>query len=114
HKFEICAKDEDAISVCIEEAFCNIVSYAFEGDSEHTVKIALSKDERGITVTIEDDGIPFDPVKHIRTSLPEDGIEERQIGGLGLFLLKKLMDSIQYFRRGNCNVLLLQKKYISK
>jgi anti-sigma regulatory factor (Ser/Thr protein kinase) len=90
-----------AIQFALEELFANIVSYAFVGDDaapeSHAIAIRLEQDPAGFTLTLEDDGITFDPLSAPvpDTSLP---IDQRPIGGLGLFITQRLASSIQYRR----------------
>jgi anti-sigma regulatory factor (Ser/Thr protein kinase) len=90
-----------AIQFALEELFANIVSYAFVGDDpapeSHSIAIRLEQDPAGFTLTLEDDGITFDPLSAPvpDTSLP---IDQRPIGGLGLFITQRLASSIQYRR----------------
>ncbi|OJV23352.1 MAG: hypothetical protein BGO30_08640 [Bacteroidetes bacterium 41-46] len=98
----------NTVNLVIEEAFSNIVFYAYEpGDSE---KIDLSLDCEGNMLVIElrDRGRAFDPTakKDPDTTIPA---EEREIGGLGIFLIKKLTDSVEYARIDGVNVLTIRK-----
>lgn len=98
----------NTVNLVIEEAFSNIVFYAYEpGDSE---KIDLSLDCEGNMLVIElrDRGRAFDPTakEDPDTTIPA---EEREIGGLGIFLIKKLTDSVEYARIDGVNVLTIRK-----
>jgi anti-sigma regulatory factor (Ser/Thr protein kinase) len=95
-----------AIELATEEALVNIFSYAYEeknGDVEIICKI-----DDGDTFMLEiiDTGIPFDILSVKDPDIAAD-ISERQIGGHGIFLMKKLMDSVHYRREGNKNILAL-------
>ena len=95
-----------AIQFALEELFANIVSYAFVGDDarhgSHSIAIRLEQDPAGFTLTLEDDGTRFDPLSAPvpDTSLP---IDQRPIGGLGLFITQRLASSIQYRRTDGKN-----------
>jgi len=96
-----------AIQFALEELFANIVSYAFVGDDDagsgtHSIAIRLEQDPAGFTLTLEDDGTSFDPLSAPvpDTSLP---IDQRPIGGLGLFITQRLASSIQYRRTNGKN-----------
>ena len=97
------------INLALDELFTNIISYGFQDQQEHTIKIKISVDENHLHMKIEDDGIPFNPL----AAEPPDfqcGIEECQIGGLGIHLIKKLMDDVQYQRVGDKNIIMLKRK----
>ena len=87
-----------------DELLTNIISYAYEDDREHNIgiKVELSADQ--LKVSMVDDGIPFNPlgVETPNTALP---LEEREIGGLGIHLVRKMMDKVSYRRRIDKNVI---------
>ncbi len=100
------------INLALEEAVSNVMLYAYPGrnDGKVFVEFAKAKDEQGekLIFTISDSGIPFDP-----TAKPEADItlsaEDRAIGGLGIHLVRKLMDVIRYERQDEKNILTLVK-----
>ena len=100
------------MNLSLEELFTNIISYGFTDEKEHLIKIRLVVENNIISMRIEDDGIPFNPMDAAEPDL-NCGIEECKIGGLGIHLIKKIMDEIHYKRDGDLNVLLL-KKYIAE
>ena len=99
------------IDLAVEEIFVNIASYAYEGD-DNTVDISVVIDYavRKIKVVFKDSGVRFDPLskKDPDITLPA---RERKIGGLGIFMAKKLMDNISYEYVDNKNVLTIEKNY---
>lgn len=100
------------IKLAVEEAVINIIDYAFANGAQGTIDIAIEADESAIRFVITDSGAEFDPtsVTKADTTL---GIDERPIGGLGIFLVRNLMDSINYERIDGKNVLRLEKIYDS-
>ena len=86
------------INICLDELFTNIVSYGFEDDLEHKIKFTLNADNNLLTINIEDDGIPFNPLEKIDPDFP-DNVESAIIGGLGIHIIKKLMDNVHYERK---------------
>ena len=79
-----------------------------KGDS---IKISITFDDKQLHMRIEDDGIPFNPL----AVAPPDfqcGIEECQVGGLGIHLIKKIMDDVQYQRVGDKNIIELKRKIV--
>lgn len=96
------------IDLAVEEIFVNIANYAY-GNGEGTVEIILDKNNNFLTLTFKDSGIPFDPLKK---EDPDTKLSssERQIGGLGIFLVKKVMDKVTYAYQDGCNVFTMTKK----
>lgn len=96
------------INLAVEELVSNIISYGYSDDEEHWIKIAISIEDGVLVVSLEDDGIPFNPTE---ARAPDCGcpIEERKIGNLGIHLCKQFMDDLVYERRGNKNIVVLRK-----
>jgi sigma-B regulation protein RsbU (phosphoserine phosphatase) len=109
-KYQCSMKIQTAICVAIEEVFVNVAHYAY-GEAEGDVKfdITFDKDTRTATFRMADKGVPFDPLKK-----PEPDItlsaEEREIGGLGIFITKKTMDLVTYAYENGENILTMIKK----
>ncbi len=97
------------INLAIEEVVSNIVFYAFNDEKKHDINISISLSDNIISIDIEDDGMAFDPTiaKQPDINLP---IEERPIGGLGIFLVTKIMDEVSYKREQHMNRLKLIKR----
>ncbi|MGD8695154.1 MAG: ATP-binding protein [Syntrophobacterales bacterium] len=94
------------IGVATEEVLVNICSYAYQ-DQVGEVKITcLLDDESRFIIEFEDTGIPFDVHRLDAPDLTDD-IAERQVGGLGVFIIKELMDEVKYRREDNKNILRL-------
>ena len=99
------------LNVAIDEIVCNIANYAYGKDGgEVTLRVNVTYDPHGVTLTFIDSGTPYDPLKKPDpdTSL---STEERQIGGLGIFLVKKTMDDMTYEFTGGQNILTLRKYF---
>jgi serine/threonine-protein kinase RsbW len=96
------------ITLCIDEHVTNIISHGYRDNDEHWIKITLSREEEKFIVRIEDDGLPYNPIETAAPDL-EAPLEERKIGGLGVYLVKHLMDKMEYRRRGNSNVFVMTK-----
>ena len=94
--------------VVIDELLMNIISYAYLDDESHEIciKVELSADR--LKVSMVDDGIPFNPLG-IETPNTELSLEEREIGGLGIHLIRKMMDRVSYRRRIDKNVISVLK-----
>ncbi|MGD9043299.1 MAG: ATP-binding protein [Desulfobacterales bacterium] len=102
---EACIHD---MNICLDEMFTNIVSYGFEDDLEHTISFMINLDNRELTLIIEDDGIPFNPLEKKEPETPPDLIDVR-IGGLGIHIVRKLMDALSYKRESNKNKFTMKK-----
>jgi len=108
-----CAKDQGfnqkkilEIELATEEALVNIFNYAYKG-REGDVEIICKLDKNGnFILEISDTGEPFNVLSVADPDISAD-ISERQLGGLGVFLMKKLMDEVQYRYKGNKNILRL-------
>ena len=102
-------KAQMQVSVAVEEVYVNIASYAYApGTGMATIRLALTE-EQAVTITFIDSGVAFNPLEKEDpdVSLPA---EEREIGGLGIFMTKKTMDEVRYERLGDNNVLTLIKR----
>ena len=97
------------INLALDELFTNIISYGFKDDKEHIIKVTLSPRNNELCLCIEDDGQPFNPID-FETLDVSCSVEECKIGGLGIHIMKKLMDEVCYERCGDKNVLNLKKK----
>ncbi|MFB0505582.1 MAG: ATP-binding protein [Thermodesulfobacteriota bacterium] len=96
------------INLAMEEVFSNIISYAYADDGEHWITVTISHEKDALVLRVEDDGIPFNPCEVEPPDLT-CSLEERQIGGLGCYLMRCVMDDIVYERRENKNVLTMKK-----
>ena len=96
------------INLGLDELFTNIISYGFEDESEHQIKFTLAKDEETLVVQVEDDGKPFNPLDVAGPKVCRD-LDSVHIGGLGIHLIKNMMDDIDYQRTEGKNRLILKK-----
>ena len=98
------------IELALDEIFTNIASYAYEpGTGDIEIDYGLDEETRLLTIVIADSGKAFDPLakEDPDIDLPAKG---RQIGGLGIFIVKQVMDEASYRREGDKNILTLHKK----
>ena len=108
--FECPIKIQVALCVAIEEVFVNIAHYAYgEGEGNMSLGIGFDEESRAITFRMTDKGIPFDPLKKPDPDISLSA-DEREIGGLGIFITKKTMDSLTYTYENNENILTMIKK----
>jgi len=102
-------KMQNNIRIAAEEIFVNIASYAYpEGEGE--VAVSVSADENSIVIEFADSGTPYDPLVKADPDITLSA-DERDIGGLGVFMVKKMMDSVEYRYEGNKNVLTIKKYF---
>ena len=103
-------KTRTALCVAVEEVFVNVARYAY-GDNDGDVKLSISPCEAEGTVIfrISDNGVPFDPLKKPDPDITLSA-EEREIGGLGIFITKKTMDNVSYAYENGENILTMIKK----
>ncbi len=101
---------ETQIDVAIDELFSNIAKYAYHPETgPATVRVEVENDPLAVIITFIDNGVPYDPLSH---SDPDTTLsaEDRSIGGLGIYLVKKTMDDITYEYRNGQNILRIKKE----
>jgi len=108
YEWDIPLKDTMNLNLVLEELFTNIVFYGYTDQLSHEILIQMSLDQDQITVSLEDDGREFNPL-----TVPEPDrsgqIEDRKIGGLGIFFVRNFTDDVTYQRLNNKNILTLKK-----
>ena len=102
-------KVEHDLNLALEEILNNIISYAYTDSREHEIKVRLSAQPGEIRAEVEDDGQPFNPLEAPEPDTAKS-LEERTIGGLGIHLVRKLMDGLEYKRQGERNFLSMKKE----
>ena len=95
------------IELAVEEALVNIINYAYPDQDNGDVEIECGlEDKERLVIEIRDSGVPFDVGAQSDPDL-DANIAERKIGGLGIFLIRKMADEMRYKREGDQNVLTL-------
>ena len=98
------------LNISLDELITNIVSYGYGDTEEHEIHVTLTDRNGSLVTVLEDDSTAFDPF----TSAPEPdldaSVEERRIGGLGVYFVKTLMDEAVYERLGNRNRITLVQR----
>lgn len=107
HNFHV--EEEYAVYLCLEEMVTNIVNYGWSDGLEHEIKVEISIDEAAIKIILQDDGVAFDPTKIAEPDTNKPA-HERQVGGLGIHLVRQTVDEMWYERLDNKNILILKKK----
>ncbi len=97
------------MNLTLEEILTNIISYGYDDDAEHQIVARLSVEGKKWTAEVEDDGKPFNPLEAPEPDTVQS-LEERPIGGLGIPLVRKLMDELEYRRSQGKNLLVVRKK----
>ena len=96
------------VALALEEAFVNVANYAY-GDKHGTLDYSISVLDGKLRFTLSDSGIPFDPLAKDDPDISLSA-EERSIGGLGIFMVKKIMDEVDYNYSDGKNNLILTKR----
>ncbi len=101
----------NAVNLALDELITNTISYGYSDSSEHQILLDLKVEDNLLIAIIEDDGRSFNPLEkpEVDTNIP---LEEKQIGGLGIHLVRKLMDDINYKRVNDRNILTIKKKIV--
>ena len=102
---------KDEVMMALEETFTNIASYAYEAETGNVeITCGMSgEDTDEFMISLKDWGTPYNPLKRPDPdfSIP---FEEREIGGLGIYMVKKYMDRVEYRYEDDCNILTIGKK----
>lgn len=98
-----------ALQVSIEEIFVNIARYAYTDGGEVTIGIEYDSDNGAIMFRMEDEGVPFNPLAKKDPDITLSA-EEREIGGLGIYLMKQTMDEASYSYENGKNILTMVRK----
>ena len=102
-------KEQMQINIAVEELFVNVAHYAYAPKTGPvTLRVEVGEDQKDISITFEDQGVPFDPL-----AKPDPDVtmtaEEREIGGLGIFMVKKSMNGMTYRFENGRNILTIRK-----
>lgn len=101
------------LNLALDEALANSVNYAYANGTEGMVTLEADKEGKVIIFRLIDEGVPFDPTAEAHEVDTTLSAEERPIGGLGIFLIQQMMDSVTYERQGNKNILTMKKECIN-
>ena len=103
-------KTSVAICIAVEEIFVNIASYAYgEGTGEASLAFGFDEKKRLMTLVVTDEGVPFNPLEREEPDITLSA-SERDIGGLGIFITRKTMDTVSYANENGKNILTMTKK----
>ena len=103
------AEDLFKLTLALDEVVTNIISYAYDDANEHQIEIRMDLNGTTVTVRVEDDGRAYNPLDAPKPELGAD-IEDRSIGGLGVHIVRSIMDELEYRREGGRNILIMRKR----
>jgi sigma-B regulation protein RsbU (phosphoserine phosphatase) len=108
HEKEIPKNVVATICMVLDDMLTNIISYAYQDDEQHDIGVQILLKENSLVIIFIDDGLPFNP---FQADAPETqlSIEERDVGGLGIHLVREMMDSVSYQRKAEQNIVTLTK-----
>ena len=107
---EFTSREITLINTALEEIFVNVAKYAY--DASGTVEVSLTNDKSRVIFVFKDSGKPFNPLNREDPNINASS-DEREIGGLGIFMVKKIMDEVHYEYKDNHNILTLIKKRLN-
>ena len=97
------------VNLILEELATNIIRYGYDDGAEHEFLIQITATPGGMEIRIEDDAKAFNPLDLPKPDL-EQPLEDRPIGGLGIYLVRKMTDTMEYRREDQKNILVLRKR----
>lgn len=98
------------VNLVIDELLTNVISYGYPQNGDHQIEITLALQEEHLEITIVDDGQAFNPIEQAPEVNLDASVEERRVGGLGIYFMHNMMDAMAYRREDGCNKLQLTKK----
>ncbi len=98
------------LQLALDEIVTNIINYAYPDGGRHQIDLRAAIENGVVEVRVEDQGQPFDPLRHAPPADLDGEIDERSIGGLGVHLVREVMDEVEYVRIGPRNRLILRKR----
>ena len=108
-QYDCPVKAQMQINIAIDELFSNIAQYAYKsGAGKATVRVEVKEEPLAVIITFIDNGTPYDPLAKADPDVTLSA-EDREIGGLGIFMVKKTMDEINYEYKNGQNILTIKK-----
>ena len=99
---------ESDLNLALEEIVINVIKHGYADQEEHDIAVTFWLEPAVLTVRVEDDGVPFNPLDAPPADISSP-VEKRRPGGLGVYLVRNLMDELEYQRSGNKNVFVMKK-----
>jgi len=97
------------VTLVLEEIITNVISYGYEDEKEHEICVRLWWKDPDMKIEVEDDGRLFNPLEALPPDF-EKPLAERQVGGLGIHLVREMMDELEYRQENHKNLLVLKTK----
>ena len=98
-----------ALALTLDEAVANVIRHGYEDADEHVIRVRLWLDQDLLSVQVADDGVAFNPLRAPAPNL-DLPIEQRPVGGLGIHIMRTMMDDLEYTRVNGQNLLTLRKR----
>lgn len=102
------------LNLVLEEAVSNVMLYAYPQNEDHTISLKAKTEGDVLAFELSDQGKEFDPISEAPEVDTTLSVEERQIGGLGIFLIQQIMDEVSYERKDDSNILTMKKKLVNE
>jgi anti-sigma regulatory factor (Ser/Thr protein kinase) len=96
------------LNLALDEVVTNVIAYAYGDQADHQIEITVALDGEVISIRVEDDGEAFNPLDAPVPNL-KLGIDDRPIGGLGVHIVRSVMDALEYHREGGRNIFIMRK-----
>lgn len=97
-----------AINLSLDELITNTINYGYNDKNEHSITVDLELTETEVIIELIDDGRPFNPLEHSEPDIGQD-LDDRPIGGLGIHLVRNMMNQVDYQRRDDKNIIIMKK-----
>jgi anti-sigma regulatory factor (Ser/Thr protein kinase) len=97
------------LNLALEEILTNVIAYGYTDDRKHEIHVRLIARAGEVSAEVEDDGRPFDPLAQPEPDITKS-IDQRTVGGLGIHLVRNLMDGLEYKRQNGRNLLIMKRK----
>jgi len=110
HLVEVSSHD---VILAVDEMVANIIAYAYADNDEHDIEVEITLEDMRLKVTIIDEGRPFNPLDRPDPDI-ESPLEERPVGGLGIYLARNMMDTMEYQYVSNRNQLVMYKDLVNE
>jgi serine/threonine-protein kinase RsbW len=107
--YAVSATAEFHVNLALDEIVSNVIRYGWKDNGEHQLHIRLSRSENEVRVEVEDDATPFNPLEVPAAEINRP-LQERAVGGLGIHLVRQVMDGLDYRRLDGKNLLVMKKK----
>jgi serine/threonine-protein kinase RsbW len=98
------------LDLALEEVVCNVIRYGHPSGERHTITVSFERSPDELLARVEDSGAAFDPLARSTPDIQQP-LEDRPVGGLGIYLVRQVMDEVHYQRQDNRNILTLKKRW---